>query len=68
MATEPLLRVQQSSLELDLERAARGLDELDLRVGILFADFGRQTGGPGFIVSDDAVFDGDPHARNVSGA
>jgi len=25
------------------------------------ADFGRQTGGPRFVVSDDAVFDCDGH-------
>src|SRR6059036_3254567 len=44
-----------------VQRAARGLDQLDVRVRVGLADFGRQTGGPRLVVSDDTVLDGDAH-------
>jgi hypothetical protein len=66
--TQRLLGKDAIAVHLDLERAAGGFDELDLRVRKRAADFGRQTGGPGFVVSDDAVLDRDAHAGNDSGA
>jgi hypothetical protein len=45
----------------DLEHPAGGLDQAYLRVGERLPELGRQTGGPGLIVSDDAEFDGDLH-------
>jgi len=56
------------AVHFDVEDAARGFDELDLRVRKGAADLGRQTGGPGFVVSNDAVFDGYAHVVNDSGA
>ena len=41
--------------------AARG-SQSDLRVWPTIPQRGRQTDGPGFVVSDGAVFDGDAHA------
>jgi hypothetical protein len=50
------------------EHTSRGLDELHVRVGECLSDVGRQTGGPWFVVSNDAVFDRDSHGVNISGA
>jgi hypothetical protein len=62
MPAERLLRKQPASLDFDLEHASRRLDELYVRLRVGLADFGRQTGSPGFVVSNDAVFDHDTHA------
>ena len=48
----------------DVEDAAATLDELGLH-SELPGDLGRQTGGPGQVVSDYAVGDGDAHGRFV---
>jgi len=56
------------ALHFDVEDPAGGLDELDLRVRKGAADLGRQTGGPGFVVSNDAVLNGYAHVVNDSGA
>src|SRR5881396_3222718 len=56
------------ALHFDVEDPAGGLDELDLRVRKGAADLGRQTGGPGFVVSNDTVLDADAHVVNDSGA
>jgi len=68
VSAECLLGEHALAVHLDLEDAAGGLDELDLRVRKGAADLGRQTGGPGFVVSNDAVFDGYTHVVNDSGA
>ena len=51
-----------------LEHAAGRLYQLHVSVGVGFADLGRQTGGPGLVVSDDAVFDRHTHGVNDSRA
>src|SRR6266705_2842132 len=56
------------AVHFDVEDPAGGLDELDLRVREGAADLGRQTGGPRFVVSNDAVLDGYAHVVNDSGA
>jgi len=51
----------QRSIDSHLEHAAGGLDQLDVGLGPRPRELGRQTGGPGLIVSDQAVFDRDAH-------
>jgi hypothetical protein len=63
VATQRLLGKHQLPVHHDLEYPAGGRDQLDLRLGKRLLDLGRQTGGPRLIVSDDAVLDGDLHAR-----
>jgi len=57
-----------TTVQLDLERAARRLDQPDLHLGEGRPYLGRQTGGPRLIVSDDAKLYSDTHGRNDSGA
>ena len=61
MAAEHLLGKGDATVHVDLEHAARGLDQLDLGVRVCVTNLGRQTGSPGFVVSDDAEFDGNAH-------
>ena len=63
-----LLGENAAPINLHFEHAAGRLDQLHVGVGIGLADFGRQTGGPRLVVSDDAVFDRDAHAVNDSRA
>jgi hypothetical protein len=51
-----------TTVHIDLEHAARRLGHLDLGVRKGAPNLGRQTGGPGLVVSDDAVFDGHEHS------
>ena len=62
VAAEHLLGENDPAVHVHLEYAARGLDELDLGVRVRLTNLGRQTGSPGFVVSDDAEFDGNAHA------
>jgi hypothetical protein len=62
------LREDQLAVYFHFEHAARGLNEIHVRVGECLSDLGRQTGGPWFVVSNDAVFDRDSHGVNISGA
>jgi len=68
VATEGFLGEDPATVDLDLKHAARRLDQLHVGVGVALADFGRQTGGAGLVVSDDAVFDRDTHAVKDSRA
>jgi hypothetical protein len=60
-APELLLREHELAVDGDLENAAATLlqDRLD---PCLLLDVGRQTGGTGQVVSDDAVLDDDFHS------
>jgi hypothetical protein len=49
-------------IDVNFEHAAGRLDQLHVGVRVDLPDFGRQTGGPRLVVSDDAVFDGHAHA------
>src|SRR5215212_10453022 len=62
VAPEGLLRERQASVHGDLEDAARGGHQPDLGVRKFALQLSRQTGGSRFVVSNDAVFDDDPHA------
>ena len=68
VASQRLLGENATAIDLHFEHAARRLDQLHVGVRVGLADFGRQTGGPWLVVSDDAVFDGDTHAVNDSRA
>ena len=63
-----LLGKDAAPIHLHFEHAARRLDQLHVGMGIGLADFGRQTGGPRLVVSDDAVFNRDTHVVNDSRA
>ena len=68
MTPQGLLGEDAAPVDFHLEHAARRLDQLHVSVGVDLADLGRQTGGSGLVISDDAVFDGDAHAVNDSRA
>lgn len=61
MPAERLLGKDRRAVYSDLEDAAGGLGQLDHRLRVFPRELGRQTGGPGLVVSDDAVFDTDLH-------
>jgi len=64
----PLLREDQLVVDEDIEDPPSALDERGVHTG-LFLDGGRQTGGPGEVVSPPAIRDFDFHfdlqSRNV---
>lgn len=45
----------------DLESALAGRDHRDFDAGVRLTKRGRQTGGPGLVVSNDAIFDRNRH-------
>ena len=51
------------AVDLHFEHSAGRFQQLDVAVGKRLLQFRRQTGGAWLVVSDDAVFDGDFHAR-----
>jgi hypothetical protein len=53
--------IDRLSIAQNLEATAARGGQLDLGVGESLANLGRQTGGPGFVVSKGAVFDLDLH-------
>ncbi len=55
-----VLAVDEPAVRLDVKDAAGTLDELGVEV-VLALDGGRQTGGPGVVVSLHAVRDADLH-------
>jgi hypothetical protein len=56
----------QATVGHNLEGAAGRLQQTHLDSGVRLSQFGRQTGGPGFIVSNDAVFDRHVHGSHRS--
>ena len=48
-----------------LEQAAGGRDQTDLRIRKDLLQLSRQTGSPGFIVSDNAVLDRHMHGADA---
>jgi hypothetical protein len=63
-----LLGENAPPVDLDFKDAARGLDQPYFGLWKCAADLGRQTGGPRFVISNDAVFDRDGHVVNDSRA
>jgi hypothetical protein len=68
VALQGFLGEDPAPIHVHLEHASGGLDQAHVGIGEGISDFGRQTGGPWFVVSDDAVFDGDGHVVNDSRA
>jgi hypothetical protein len=58
---ETELGEHRGTADRDFKRAARRLDQPDVRVRKTLAQLGRQTGGPRIVVSDDAVLNPDNH-------
>jgi hypothetical protein len=55
-STGASFRVDQLTVDFHFEDTVLALDQLGLEIESL-SDIGRQTGGTGVVVSDDAVFD-----------
>ena len=56
------LRENEIPIDGHLEGARRRFDQTHVGTGVVIAKLSRQTGGSRFVVSDDAVLDGDNHA------
>lgn len=65
VALEFRLLKHRDSVTHNLEAAAGRSDELQLGVRKFALELGRQTGGPGLVVSNATVLDGDFHSRLV---
>lgn len=61
MPANRFLREHERPVHRDLEYPAGGFPELDRRVRVVLLELGGQTGRPGLIASNDAVFDADAH-------
>jgi hypothetical protein len=61
MAPERALREHEHAVPGNFEHAATPLHQLDGSVWKCISNLGRQTGGPGLVVSNDAVADRDVH-------
>jgi hypothetical protein len=57
----PGLRKHQFPVHRHIENASGGFHHHSFHVGEFPPQLGRQTGGPGFIVSNDAILDGHFH-------
>ena len=66
VAPEGSLREDEIAVDHDLEQTPGRLHELHLGIRVFLFDLRRQTGGPGPVVSDDAILDADSH--DLSGA
>jgi len=64
MAARRRLGKHQPVVHGHLEPPTGRWDELDARARELPAKLGRQTGGPGLVVSDDAILYDGAHARS----
>ena len=64
VTTQRPLGEEQLTIDLDLEHAARRRDEPDVGVRPGLLQLGRQPGGPGLIVSADAILDRHPHRHS----
>jgi hypothetical protein len=61
MSADCFLGEDEGAIDRNFERAPRRLLEAELRARNRFLELGYQTGSPGSVVSDHAVFDGDMH-------
>jgi hypothetical protein len=61
VALERPLGEHQHAVFRNFEHASASLQQLHRRLGIRGANLGRQTGGPWFVVSNDAVANRDVH-------
>ena len=63
MAPELRLLEHRRTINNDFEPAAARRHQLNVSVLVRLTNRGRQTGGPGFVVSDNAEFDRNAHGR-----
>ena len=61
VSADCFLGEDEGAVDRNFERAPGRLLEAELRVRNRFLELGYQTGSPGSVVSDYAVFDGDMH-------
>jgi hypothetical protein len=61
MPPERALREYEHAVSGNFKHSTTPLQQLDGSVGICLSNLGRQTGGPGLVVSNDAVADRDVH-------
>jgi len=61
MAPQGPLGKDKSAVHPHFEHPACGFDQADVGVGEGLMELGSQTGGPGLVVSNQAVFDRDLH-------
>jgi hypothetical protein len=61
VALQLLLGEEEPAVHYHFEHAASRLDQLNVGVRESTTKLGRQTGGPGLVVSNDAVFDRHAH-------
>jgi hypothetical protein len=66
VAFHRLLGEDAVAVYLHFEDPAGGFDKLDLGIREGATDLGRQTGGPGLVISDDAEFDSDSHRPTIA--
>ena len=61
MPAQGELREDHRTVDAYLESTSRAMDQLDRHLGKLRLDLGRQTSGPGLVVSDDTILNSDLH-------
>ena len=66
MAPGRALGIDQLALKGHLKDTPGALDQRDLKPGNGLRELGRQTGGPGLVVSDDAELDRELHRGSGS--
>jgi hypothetical protein len=64
MAVQLRFLKDRLAVEDYFEAAAGARDQRDVRIRMFSSNLGRQTGGPGFVVSKRAVFDCNGHLAN----
>ena len=67
MPAQGLLREDELSIHHNFETSTGRFDEPYFRLRKCLLELGRQTGGPGLVVSDDAEFDRDEHHATFLG-
>lgn len=65
MSVKCFLGENQLAIHHHFKDSTAACDELNLCIGKYFFDLGRRTGGPGFVVSNRAVFNRDPHSSST---
>jgi hypothetical protein len=68
VTTKLLFRENELPVYRDFEQPTRRFDEPDIGVRKPRSNLGRQTGGPRFIVSDDAILNRNSHLANSVGS
>ena len=67
MTVQLVLGKNQLPVQRNFENATGSLHQAQFDAGILSPNLGRQTGGPGFVVSGNAILDAYQHRPSSSG-